>query len=45
MKIIKVGKFTIMRHWFRWYWIHQALGGSEMELNWAKRIEFPKEIE
>lgn len=45
MKIIKVGKYTVMRHWFRWYWMHQEHGGSEHELNWLAPVEFPKDLE
>lgn len=45
MRIIKVGKYTLLRHWFRWYWIHQEFGGSKEERNWLVPMEFPKEIE
>ena len=42
MKIIKVGKYTVMRHWFRWYWLGQQNGGSRSEENWLTPIEFTK---
>ena len=29
MKIIKVGKYYALRHWFRWYWLHQEGGGAD----------------
>lgn len=47
MKVVKIGKYTLMRHWFRWYWVHQILGGSIEEKNFARPINFNdyKEIE
>ena len=46
MKIIRVGRYTLMRHWGRWYWVHQMFGGSEVEQNRTERIVFAKkEIE
>lgn len=44
MKIIKVGKYTFMRHWFKWYFVQQAFGGSIEEVNWLVLIEFPEDI-
>jgi hypothetical protein len=40
MKIIKIGKFTFARHWFRWYFVQQEFGGSEAEHNWLTPIDF-----
>lgn len=45
MKIIKVGKFVLVRHWFRWYFMHQAFGVGMDERNWLVPAEFPKKVE
>lgn len=46
MRIIKVGKYYALRHWFRWYWVHQEGGGSNFESNRLVPMEFDvKEIE
>lgn len=45
MKIIKVGKYTVMRHWFKWYWMTQVNGGSADEFNILTPIEFDKSDE
>lgn len=45
MKIIKVGKYYALRHWFRWYWVHQENGGTAFESNRLVPIDFnPQEI-
>ena len=47
MKIVKVGKYYALRHWLKWYWIHQEAGGADFEMNRLEPIKFkaPKEIE
>lgn len=45
MRVIKVGRYVLLRHWFRWYWVHQAGGGSIGETNWLQPLLTSEEPE
>jgi len=36
--MLKVGRYTLIRHWWRWYTIHQVMPDGKPYL---RRIEFP----
>lgn len=43
MKVIRTGKYTFVRHWFKWYSVHQIGGGGGDEQNVFTRIKFQEE--